>query len=129
MISVAPRSTCTKITVRVIRGSAAQGVEFAALQFTNAGTSTCRLFGYPSATLRLRGKAIGSAAQPASNATSKFTLAPGDTAESRLLDYTNCQASLSDSVRVVVPGSAIHTVRPAQLRACTLRVSKLGAPE
>jgi hypothetical protein len=115
--------------VRVIRGSAAQGIEFAALQFTNDGARTCRLYGYPQATLRLHGKAIGRPAQPASTAASQFTLARGATAESRLVDYTNCQASLSDQVRVVVPGSTIHAVRPAQLRACTLRVGKLGQPE
>ncbi len=117
------------MTVRVIRGSAAQGIEFAALQFTNAGTSSCRLNGYPAATLHLKGERIGSPAQPATNAVSSYALAPGDTAESRLTDYTNCQAPLSDSVRVVVPGSSIHATRPAQLRACVLRVSKLGAPE
>ena len=125
----APRSTCTNVTIRVIRGSAARGFEFAALQFTNAGSSTCRLFGYPQAALRLRGKAVGKPAQPAGTAASRFTLKPGQTAESRLTDYTNCQAPLSDEVRVVVPGSSIHTIRPAQLRACVLRVSKLGQPE
>ncbi|WP_375491290.1 DUF4232 domain-containing protein [uncultured Jatrophihabitans sp.] len=129
MSSAAPRSTCTNVTVRVIRGSAAQGIEFAALQFSNAGKKACELYGYPMATLRLQGKQIGTPAQPATTATSAMKLAPGGTAESRLVDYVSCQAPLSDSVRVVVPGSTIHTVRPAQLRACVLRVGKLGQPE
>jgi hypothetical protein len=114
--------------VRVIRGSAAEGREFAALQFVNAGTGPCTLFGYPTVTLLLKGKQIGTPSQPSSPRSSQFTLKPGDTAESSLNDFTNCQAPLSDNIRVVVPGSTITAVRPGQLRACTLRVDPLGVP-
>lgn len=116
--------------VRVIRGSAATGREFAALQFTNTGRTSCVLNGYASVTLLLHGKQIGKASTPAGSATSSRRLAPGATAESKLNDYVmNCQASLSDQIRTQVPGSTITAVRPGQLRACTLRVSPLGAPE
>jgi uncharacterized protein DUF4232 len=128
-VVAAPRSTCTAVTVRVIRGSAARGLEFAALQFTNDGTKRCTLAGYPTVNLRLKGKRIGTVSQPATSKSSSRTLAPGDTAESRLNDYTDCQAPLSDQIRVVVPGSSQSAIRPGQLRACTLRVSALGAPE
>ncbi len=127
--SVAPRSTCRSVTVRVIRGSADRGREFAALQFTNGGPARCTLFGYPTVTLRLGGRQVGSTSQPAGPATSRYVLAPGATAESRLDDYTACQAPLSDTIRVVVPGSTQSASRPGQLRACTLRVSALGKPE
>ncbi len=80
-------------------------------------------------TLRLKGKRIGTPSQPSSPGTSSRTLAPGATAESQLNDYTDCQAPLSDQLRVVVPGSTQSAIRPGQLRACTLRVSPLGAPE
>jgi hypothetical protein len=113
----------------VLRGSAAFGREFAALQFTNTGTGTCRLNGYPTVTLLRGGKRIGSASQPASTRASTYLLAPGATAESQLNDYVSCQAPLSDAIRVVVPGSTQTAVRPGQLRACTLRVGPLGAPE
>ena len=127
--SAAPRSTCTSVSLRVIRGSASAGQEIAALQFSNDGTSTCELLGYPSVTLLLHGKPIGTPARPSTAGASARTLTSGDVAESLLHDYSNCQAPLSDSVRVVVPGSSVTVVRPAQLRACTIRVDALGAPD
>jgi Protein of unknown function (DUF4232) len=127
--SAAPRSSCTQITIRVIRGSASPGAEFAALQFVNAGSQACTLVGYPAVTLVLNGKTVGRPSQPASTADSRIELKPGDTAESKLNDFSGCQAPLSDNVRVVAPGSTISAVRPAQLRACTLRVSALAVPE
>jgi hypothetical protein len=125
----APRSNCTSVSVRVIRGSASLGQEIAALQFTNSGSTRCVLNGFPTVTLLLKGARLGQPSQPGSIGTSTRTLAPGDTAESLLHDYTNCQAPLSDEIRVVVPGSTIPAVRPGQLRGCVLRVDKLGPPE
>ncbi len=115
--------------IRVIRGSAAPGYEYAALQFVNAGTTSCVLNGYPGVRLLLRGAVVGPASAPAGRAMSRFVLAAGATAESRLKDYSSCQAPLSDEIRVVAPGSSISLTRPAQLRACTLRVSPLTTPE
>jgi hypothetical protein len=113
----------------VIRGSAAGGREFAALQFTNTGMAACRLNGYPSVTLLRGGNGIGTASEPASARPSTYPLPPGGTAESTLNDYTNCSAPLSDTIRVVAPGSALAAARPAQLRACTIRVGALGPPQ
>jgi hypothetical protein len=45
-----------------------------------------------------------------------------------LRDYSTCQAPLSDNARVGVPGESTTVVRPAELRACTLRVGQLGSP-
>jgi hypothetical protein len=125
----APTTTCRSLTVRVIRGSASLGQEIAALDFVNAGTKTCVLAGYPGVTLLLKGKAIGQPSRPATTVPSVRTLKPGDVAESVLHDYTSCQAPLSDNVKVTVPGTTKTAVRPAQLRACILRVAKLGAPD
>ncbi len=129
--STAPvlRSTCPSLTIRVIRGSAAPGYEFAALQFVNTGTTRCVLNGYPSVTLLLSGATVGRPSSPASAATSRFTLEPGATAESRLKDFSSCQAPLSDQIRVVAPGSSMTTTRTGQLRACRLTVSALATPE
>ena len=113
----------------MIRGSAAPGFEFAALQFVNAGSTRCVLNGYPTVTLRRGGTQLGSPSEPAGSATSTYTLAPGATAESDLRDYSTCQAPLSDQIAVVAPGSSISTVRPGQLRGCVLRVSPLAAPQ
>jgi Protein of unknown function (DUF4232) len=126
---VVPRSTCTDVSVRVIRGSASVGQEIAALQFTNAARKTCTLVGYPQVTLMRGGKIIGTPSQPTATGSSTRVLAAGAVAESLLHDYTSCQAPLSDMVRVVVPGSSFTAIRPAQLRACVLRVDRLGPPE
>jgi hypothetical protein len=118
------------VTVRVIPGSASLGQEIAALQFTNAATRSCVLVGFPVVTLLRKGQAIGGTSQPSSRGTSKWTLAPGDVAESILHDYTQtCNAPLSDSVRVRVPGSTTTVIRPAVLRGCILRVDRLGPPQ
>ena len=115
--------------MRVINGGASPGQEIAALQFTNDGSTPCELVGYPTVTLLLRGHPIGKPSEPSTPADSQRTLAPGEVAESLLHDYSSCQAPLSDNVRVVVPGSTISAVRPVQLRACVVRVDKLGAPD
>lgn len=126
----APRSTCASLAIRVIRGSGDAGQEFAALQFTNTGATACVLNGYATVTLLLRGKQVGKASTPSGSTTSTRRLAPGATAESRLTDFVrNCQAPLSDTIRVLAPGSDLSAQRPGQLRACTLHVGPLGAPE
>ena len=102
-----PQTTCTQLSVRVIPGGASFGEQIAGLQFTNEGTTTCVLAGYPTVSLLLDGRVIGQPSQPASDAESLRRLRPGEVAESLLHDYTQtCQAPLSDSVRVQVPGSA-----------------------
>jgi len=72
---------------------------------------------------------IGSPSQPGGPYPGRSVqVSPGQTVQSLLRDYSTCQAPLSDNARVTVPGSTITAVRPADLRACTLRVSQLGKP-
>jgi hypothetical protein len=116
--------------VRVIRGSASAGQEIAALQFTNSGTTSCVLNGFPVVTLLRNGNQIGQPSQASTSSRSSLSLAPGDVAESLLHDYTqSCQAVLSDELRVTVPGMNATAIRPAQLRACIVRVDRLGPPQ
>jgi hypothetical protein len=119
------------LSVRVLQGGAAQGEQIAALQFVNAGTTACVVAGYPTVTLLRNGQVIGQPSAPASDARSRRRLQPGQVAESLLHDYTQpCQAPLSDSVRVQVPGTTQTIIRPdMQLRACVLRVDPLGPPD
>lgn len=126
-----PASTCTDVSVRVLPGGATFGEQIAGLQFTNTGTTTCILAGYPTVTLLLHGQVIGRQSVPSSRATSVRRLAPGEVAESLVHDYTQtCQAPLSDSVRVQVPGESTTVTRPdMQLRACVLRVDRLRPPD
>jgi hypothetical protein len=116
----------------VLPGGASPGQEIAAVQYTNAGSTACLLVGYPTVTLLLHGQRIGTPSVPSTpDRTSSRQLAPGEIAESLVHDYTQtCQAPLSDSVRVTVPGTTQTYLRPGmQLRACLLRVDRLGAPE
>jgi hypothetical protein len=117
--------------VRVLPGGATFGEQIAGLQFTNAGAKTCLLVGYPTVTLLLHGQVIGRPSEPSSAAKSTRRLRPGQVAESLLHDYTQtCQAPLSDSVRVQVPGTSQTIIRPGmQLRACVLRVDRFSAPD
>lgn len=126
-----PETTCKSLSVRVLPGGASFGEQIAGLQFVNEGQTTCMLVGYATVTLLLNGKIIGRPSEPASPVKSTRTLRPGQVAESLLHDYTQtCQAPLSDSVRVQVPGTRKTIVRPGmQLRACVLRMDRLTAPE
>jgi hypothetical protein len=128
--AVVAKSTCTKIGIRILPGGATFGEEIAGLQFTNEGTQPCRLVGYPTVTLLRHGRPVGRPSQPTTTANSERTLAPGEVAESLLHNHIrNCQAPLSDTVRVVAPGSTISGSRPMQLRACVVRIDRLGAPD
>jgi uncharacterized protein DUF4232 len=130
--SAPPKSTCTDVSIRILPGGASPGQEIAAVQFTNAGSTPCLLVGYPTVQLFLHNQLIGTRSQPSTPGTvSSRRLAPGEVAESLVHDYTQtCQAPLSDTVRVIVPGSTQTYLRPGmQLRACLLKVDKLGAPE
>jgi hypothetical protein len=116
----------------VLPGGASPGQEIAAVQFTNAGSTACELVGYPTVQLFLHNNPIGTKSQPSTpSAVSSRRLAPGEIAESLVHDYTQtCQAPLSDTVRVIVPGTSHTYLRPGlQMRGCLLRVDKLGAPE
>jgi hypothetical protein len=115
----------------VIQGGAAPGEQTAGLQFVNEGSTACVVAGYPTVTLLLHGRLIGQPSLPATDDRSRRRLQPGEVAESLLHDYTqNCQAPLSDSVQVQLPGSAESIIRPGmELRACVLRVDKLGPPD
>jgi Protein of unknown function (DUF4232) len=126
-----PGTTCKSLTVRVLPGGASFGEQIAGLDFVNDSHTTCMLVGYPTVTLLLNGQVIGRPSEPSSPAKSTRTLRPGQVAESLLHDYTQtCQAPLSDSVRVRVPGTRKTITRPGmQLRACVLRVDRLTAPE
>jgi hypothetical protein len=114
--------------VRVLRGSGTAGEELAALQFVNGGKKTCQLVGYPNVVLLRSGQQVGQSSQPSSAAPSQRTLPPGGVAQSLLHDFTNCQAPLSDSARITIPGTATTITHPVELRGCVIKVDRLGPP-
>jgi hypothetical protein len=52
-------------------------------------------------------------------------LAPGAVAVANLTDFSSCDASNSDTVRVSPPGSSVIVELPLQLRGCRLEVDPL----
>jgi hypothetical protein len=115
--------------VRVIPGGATEGTEIAGLQFTNDSKRRCTLVGYPYVVLLKKGHRVGTPSEPAGPIPGRAVpVAPGQTVQSILRDYSTCQAPLSDNARVTVPGESKTVMRPAELRACTLRVGQLGPP-
>ncbi|MCU1658309.1 MAG: putative secreted protein [Pseudonocardiales bacterium] len=112
-----------QLTVRVLRGSAAQQQEFALITFTNKGTKACSLFGFPGVSLRRANALLG---QPADRSpkTPPHTvkLAPGEQAETTITDFSSCQAPLSDTVRVYPPNLREFVDKPLELRGCQIVV-------
>jgi hypothetical protein len=116
---------CTTATLRVdvLRGGAIPGREIAVITFTNTSSRTCVLAGYPSLTLFLHGKQVGSPARHSTQTPTPVTLKPGAHAESEITDITACQAPISDTARITPPGSQAYVDRPLEMRACSLFVN------
>ena len=122
-------TTCTTLTVRVIpRRRRARRRDRGPAVRQQPGPVPCTIYGLPTrrpaARRRGRRHAVRAGRHPGDR---RRTLAPGDTAESLLTDFSTCQAPLSDTVRVSVPARAGRAGAPvvaaARLRACTLRVA------
>jgi hypothetical protein len=124
-----PGDACTmaQLTVRVLRGSAAQQQQFALVTLTNKSSKPCTLFGYPGVSLRRAGALLGA---PAERDTTKkpaiVTLRPGEQAESLVTDFSACQAPLSDTMRVYPPNLTQFADRPVTtLRGCRMVVEPM----
>jgi hypothetical protein len=120
------------LTVRLLPGGAAQGIEYAAVSITNSGTAACNLRGYPAVVLRNASGGVLTTAGPLPGSTARVVrLAPGQEAQAQVQDHSTCQAPLSSSVAVAAPapsaGAATTSTRPLnQLRACTVYVAPVG---
>ena len=120
------------LTVRLLPGGAAQGIEYAAVSITNSGAAACNLRGYPTLELRDAQGGVLTTAGPLPGSTARvIRLAPGQEAQAQVQDHSTCQAPLSSSVAVAAPapsaGAATTNARPLnQLRACTVYVAPVG---
>jgi uncharacterized protein DUF4232 len=92
------------------------------LIFTNTGAAPCATVGYPGVSLRLAGKLVGQPAQRSGQGHSTVTLQPGGRGQSKITDFSSCQAPLSDKVRVYAPDQVTFVDLPMVLRACHLVV-------
>ena len=121
--------TPAQLTVRVLQGGAAQGVEIAAATFTNSSAATCSLSGYPTVTLLLGGQVRVTASPAVGTVAKPVMLAPGKQVQALIEDTSSCNAPLSDTIRVLAPNqpaAATAYQRPFQLRLCTLNVDPVA---
>jgi hypothetical protein len=123
-------AACTpaQLTIRVLQGGAAQGQEIAAIDVTNSSSVTCSVTGYPDVSLLQGGAALGKPAQHSTVTAKPMNLAPGDQAQAILHDFSSCEAGLSDTARITLPGNSEHVDKKLQLRGCTLEIDPFAPP-
>lgn len=122
--AVLPANTCTNLTIRVLQGGAIHGQEIAAVTFVNDGAKACTISGYPSVALNRNGSVLVTATPTSGTVAQPVRLAPGGQAESKLTDYSTCNAPLSDTIEVTAPNGATggKLSRPFALRGCRVDV-------
>lgn len=109
-------------------GGAAAGSTYYPLEFSNIGTATCTLYGYPGVSaLGSNGTQLGSpAGWDATVAPSTVTLAPGATAHTvlQITDVGNypastCEPATAIALRVYPPNQTASTQVPFSFQACS----------
>jgi hypothetical protein len=123
-----PKDTCTmaQLTIRLIRGGAVPGQQIALITFTNSSTTECSMFGYPGVSLRLNGHLLGQPAVRSPVAPRTVKLLPGAQGEAQITDFSSCQGSLSDTVRIYPPNLTTFVDKPQQLRGCRVEVDPVS---
>ena len=53
-------------------------------------------------------------------------LLPGEQAQAQITDFSSCQASLSDTVRIYPPNLTAFVDKPFELRACRFEVDPVS---
>jgi Protein of unknown function (DUF4232) len=112
--------------VRALRGSAAGGQEFAVITFTNTGSLTCTMFGFPGVSLRLRGALLSRPAERSGKSPATVRLNPGAQALASVTDFSGCNAPISDTVRVYPPNLRDFVDLPLALRGCRVVVDPVA---
>jgi Protein of unknown function (DUF4232) len=122
-----PTCLLPALHVHVLRGGAVPGSEIALIIVTNNGAATCTLAGFPTVSLLLNGRQLGQPSSPSNAPVHPVTLKSGGQANSQITDHSSCQAAVSDTVRVSLPGVAGGAVDQAlQMRGCTLVVDPVS---
>jgi hypothetical protein len=110
-------------------GGAAAGTDFTIIDFTNGGTTSCTLYGYPGVSLtNSSGAQIGAAAtrNPSTPAT-RVTLAPGAKANAEVgvanaenYPAANCKPVSSAHLKVYPPGQTAAIEAAFSAMGCTV---------
>jgi len=131
--STAPAGTaaCTTSNLRISlgNGGAAAGTDFTIIDFTNGGSTSCTLYGFPGVSLtNSSGAQIGAAAtRNPSTPASTVTLAPGGKANAQLgvgnaLNYptADCKPASSAHLKVFPPGQTQSIEVAFSTTGCTV---------
>jgi hypothetical protein len=135
-------ATCASATVSVILGAGdgAAGSTYYPLHFTNTGSATCTITGFPGVSFVAPGDGVqvGSPAARSGSSNGTVTLAPGAeaTAVLQVADYANftpsdCDATAVSGFRVYVPGNtaASYVALPSVSMACSKDLTATGSAE
>jgi hypothetical protein len=112
----------SSLKVMVLRASGAAGHQYAFLQFTNIGSKSCSLTGFPGVQLLKAGRPLGQPAARSALAATKMQIAPGAALTARLVDDSTCNADNADSVQIIPPNRTDKIVLPSALRGCPLHI-------
>jgi hypothetical protein len=109
------------LTIEALRGAGISQHQYATITVQNSSSTQCRLNGFLGIQLIASGRTLGPPAIPAGGATS-IVLKPDAQAEVELSGPSNCNAGVSDHVRITPPGADGHVDRELPLRGCPLTV-------
>jgi hypothetical protein len=112
----------SSLKVMVLRASGAAGHQYAFLQFTNIGSKSCSLTGFPGVQLLKAGRPLGQPAARSALAATRVQIAPGAALTARLVDDSTCNADNADSVQIIPPNRTDKIVLPSALRGCPLHI-------
>jgi len=115
---------CTfgQLAISLQRGGAEPHTQIAGLIFVNQSAKTCTLQGFPAAQLLRAGATLGKPAKHTADPALLVTLHAGQSAEAQLSATTDCNAALSDAVRVSAPGQTATVTVNGAFRNCILTV-------
>jgi len=105
---------------------AANQVAYGRIRVTNVSGAACSLSGFPGVSLLLNGAKIGSPATHSGQNPSVIALQPSAVAQAKFTASSSCNAPLSDTMRVAVPGTNSYQDVPFELRACSITVEPLS---
>lgn len=98
--------------------------ELAQLRFTNVSDTPCTLTGFPGVELFHNGHVLGEPATRSAKQARTYLLEPGGRPlAATLIDHSQCDAPLSDTVGVYVPNQTVQHRAPLELRGCPLTIN------
>ncbi|MCL2780893.1 MAG: DUF4232 domain-containing protein [Actinomycetia bacterium] len=124
--SAVPACAGRDLAVAVQRGSGTAGEQFADILFTNKGTATCSLAGFPTVQLLVGGRLVGTPAARSTSPARTVKLAPGATAAAALTNDSTCDADNSDAVQVIPPNDTTRFQARLLFRVCAMTVEPIS---